>query len=163
MPQHSTKHDGRPSFQFYPGDWLEDSDLKEVSLAARGLWVYALCVMWGSPERGALRKGNGEGMTALSLANVAGIDSEEAQGCMDEWKAQAVCSVLPDGTIYCRRMYRTWQLHRHRKEAGAKGGAARWGGKKRRNSGPQGAQMPPSDPLNTENKPPDDPLSAVPK
>ena len=35
----------RPSFQFYPGDWLRDPALRACSLAARGLWADVLCYM----------------------------------------------------------------------------------------------------------------------
>lgn len=43
-----------PAFQFYPGDWFKDQDLRRCSLAARGLWIDLLCYMWQCPERGVL-------------------------------------------------------------------------------------------------------------
>jgi len=47
-----------PSFQFYPGDWMKDPALRSVSLAARGLYIDLLCLMWECPERGVLKTGN---------------------------------------------------------------------------------------------------------
>ena len=35
----SNKPDARPSFQFYPDDWLADAGLRMGSFAARGLWI----------------------------------------------------------------------------------------------------------------------------
>lgn len=43
-----------PSFQFYPGDWLKDPDLRICSLAAKGLLIDMLCYMHESQERGVL-------------------------------------------------------------------------------------------------------------
>ena len=34
----------RPAFQFYPGDWRKDVQLRSCSVAARGLWIDLLCV-----------------------------------------------------------------------------------------------------------------------
>jgi len=40
----------RPSFQFYPGDWLQRAALRACSLSARGLWIDMLSFMHqGSP------------------------------------------------------------------------------------------------------------------
>lgn len=43
-----------PSFQFYPGDWMKDFNLRRCSPAARGLWMDVLCLMFDSPWRGKL-------------------------------------------------------------------------------------------------------------
>ena len=46
----------RPSFQFYPGDWLTDLALRRCSAAARGVWMDVLCVLHNSDDQyGILR------------------------------------------------------------------------------------------------------------
>lgn len=45
----------RPAFQFYPGDWRKDANLRRCSPAARGVWMDILCVMHDSDEYGVLR------------------------------------------------------------------------------------------------------------
>jgi len=36
-----------PAFQFYVKDWLSDTDLQMASSSTRGIWINALCYMWG--------------------------------------------------------------------------------------------------------------------
>src|SRR5579871_32196 len=45
----------RPSFQFYPGDWLGNAKLGRCSIAARGAWVQILCVLHDADEYGVAR------------------------------------------------------------------------------------------------------------
>lgn len=45
----------RPSFQFYPSDWRNNSNLGRCSDAARGAWVDVLCVLHDSDEYGVVR------------------------------------------------------------------------------------------------------------
>lgn len=45
----------RPSFQFYPGDWRNNSKLRRCSEAARGAWVDVMCVLHDSDEYGVCR------------------------------------------------------------------------------------------------------------
>jgi hypothetical protein len=46
----------RPSFQFYPADWLGSSNLRRCSHELKGVWIDVLCLMHGSPsEYGVLR------------------------------------------------------------------------------------------------------------
>jgi hypothetical protein len=43
-----------PSFQFYPGDWLKDLQLRMPSMSSKGIWIDLLCAMFEAKERGAL-------------------------------------------------------------------------------------------------------------
>jgi hypothetical protein len=43
-----------PSFQFYPGDWLKDPQLRMASMSSKGIWIDFLCAMFEAKERGAL-------------------------------------------------------------------------------------------------------------
>ena len=46
----------RPSFQFYPGDWLKDSDLKRCTFAEKGVWIEIMCLLHDrEDEYGILR------------------------------------------------------------------------------------------------------------
>lgn len=45
----------RPSFQFYPGDWQRNANLRRCSPAARGVWMDIMCLMHDSDEYGVLR------------------------------------------------------------------------------------------------------------
>ena len=121
----STREDGRPAFQFYPDDWLEEPALKCVSMAAQGLWMHMLCRMFKSPERGVLLKPNGKQMSGKDLANMIGKPQQEVDNALGELVAEAVCSTRADGTVYSRRMVRDEELRKVRAAAGAKGGKAK--------------------------------------
>lgn len=45
----------RPSFQFYPGDWSSNPNLKRCTFAERGIWVEVMCLMHDQDEYGVLR------------------------------------------------------------------------------------------------------------
>lgn len=45
----------RPSFQFYPADWKNNSKLRRCSEGARGAWVDVLCLLHDSDEYGVCR------------------------------------------------------------------------------------------------------------
>lgn len=45
----------RPSFQFYPADWLGNSNLRRCTHAEKGAWIDVLCLMNDSDEYGLLR------------------------------------------------------------------------------------------------------------
>lgn len=45
----------RPSFQFYPGDWKQNSKLRRCSEAARGAWIDILCLLHDADEYGICR------------------------------------------------------------------------------------------------------------
>lgn len=44
----------RPSFQFYPDDWLANANLRRCSWAARGAWSDVICFMHDSDRYGVL-------------------------------------------------------------------------------------------------------------
>jgi hypothetical protein len=45
----------RPSFQFYPGDWVANPNLRRCSHAEKGAWVDILCLLHDQAEYGVLR------------------------------------------------------------------------------------------------------------
>lgn len=128
----SLKENGRPSFQFYPDDWLRDTGLRLCSLQARGLWIEMLCIMFYGKPRGTLTV-NGKAIEAKGLAKILGVRSALINKLLNELEANKVFSRLADSTIYCRRMYRDAQkdeyLRKVRSDAGKRGAQKRWGSK----------------------------------
>lgn len=102
----------RPSFQFYPGDWLHDSGLRACSLGARGLWVDMLCFMHqGTPYGhltlpGALdtQKDTPRPILTPILARMVGASETEVKAHLTELANVGVYSVTADGVIFSRRM-----------------------------------------------------------
>lgn len=45
----------RPSFQFYPGDWASNTNLKRCPFEEKGAWIDLLCLLHDSDEYGILR------------------------------------------------------------------------------------------------------------
>lgn len=45
----------RPSFQFYPGDWTSNSNLRRCSHAEKGIWVDVMCLLHDQEEYGIVR------------------------------------------------------------------------------------------------------------
>ncbi|EGJ11954.1 hypothetical protein [Rubrivivax benzoatilyticus] len=45
----------RPSFQFYPADWIANPNLQRCSFAERGVWLAVLCLMHDQEPYGILR------------------------------------------------------------------------------------------------------------
>jgi hypothetical protein len=45
----------RPSFQFYPADWLGNSNLRRCTHNEKGAWIDVLCLMHDAAEYGVLR------------------------------------------------------------------------------------------------------------
>ena len=45
----------RPSFQFYPGDWLSNTNLRRCTFEEKGVWIEIICLMNDSDEYGILR------------------------------------------------------------------------------------------------------------
>ena len=133
MARKSSKVDGRPAFQLYVKDYLIDPNLGACTLAAQGLWMRMLCMMFQAPERGCLVYCDAHDVVrpveALRLARMVGCPLEEVEGLLDELKREGVCSVEADrGVIYNRRMRaeadETAAISTSRKAAGAKGGRA---------------------------------------
>lgn len=130
MKEKSLREDKRPSWQFYPNDWQSEPGLQMCSLAARGLWLEMLCIMFKAKPRGTLTV-NGRQIDTRGLAQLARVGEEEVKMLLQELEEIQVFSRLEDGTIINRRMYQTdWQardLHKKRSDAGKKGADVKWG------------------------------------
>ncbi len=107
----------RPSFQFYPNDWMSDAALRMCSLAARGLWADMMSIMHDCSPYGYLVV-NGKGILPAVLARRVGASLDEVQHLLDELGEHAVYGVSEQGWIFSRRMVRD----EHNRQVRAAGG-----------------------------------------
>ena len=107
----------RPSFQFYPADWLRDPGLRSCSLGARGLWIDLLSFMHEAEPYGHLRL-NGHDIGPDVLARMVGAPLKEVQRYLGELEAAGVFSRTMMGTPYSRRMVRDEELREKRAACG---------------------------------------------
>lgn len=111
----------RPSFQFYPGDWLVDPALRLVSVAARGAWIDMLCVMHQSDDYGHL-KVNHKVILPINLARMLGATLAETEGWLEELESAGVFSRDDEACVFSRRMLRDEELRQVRAAGGKLGG-----------------------------------------
>lgn len=111
----------KPAFQFYPGDWMKDPELRSVSISARGLWIDMLCLMFESNERGYLLI-NSKVPSEIQLARMVGCTGEELSCALDELKDAGVLSQTGIGVLFSRRLVRDAELSNKRSKCGKKGG-----------------------------------------
>jgi len=128
MPE-SYKEDGRPSDQWYWDDWFSSHDVHSCGLAAQGLWINLLGIMFTSQVRGTLAV-NGIRMDNKAIAKRFGKNINIINKLVAELEEARVFSRLPDGTIYSRRMYRRSKkkekISEIRSKAGKEGMKKRW-------------------------------------
>jgi hypothetical protein len=79
-----------PSFQFYPGDWVQDT--RALSLSAKGAWIDILCALWRSPNRGTL------GLPLIGWARLIGATTETTTTALCELIELHTCdsNLTPD-------------------------------------------------------------------
>lgn len=77
----------RPSFQFYPADWIKAPDLQICSANTQGVWMNLLCRMHEAKEEGILRG------TAAELARLTGFTLDEFQMFLKEAKERGFCDL----------------------------------------------------------------------
>jgi hypothetical protein len=112
----------RPSFQFYPQDWLSDEALSACSMAAQGLWIRMLCLMHKSERRGFLMVG-GKPPTEKQLSRMLYSSQNWIQKWIMELTLTGVLSVdKTTGCIYSRRMVKDEHIRCVRAKAGKLGG-----------------------------------------
>ncbi len=110
-----------PAFQFYPGDWMKDQNLRRSSHGAKGLWIDLMCLMFESEERGVLAT-NGQPWTDDEIAWAAGGDRTTTLNLLSELIAKGVAARRQDGALFSRRMVRDESKRRKCSEAGKLGG-----------------------------------------
>lgn len=68
----------RPSFQFYPGDWQSNSNLKRCTRIEKSVWLDVLCLMHDQEEYGVLR------WTLKDIAEAASCKVAELKALRDK-------------------------------------------------------------------------------
>ncbi len=101
---------------------MKDPALRACSLAARGLWLDLLCLMFECDRRGYLQI-NGKPMSLEQIARSTGCSTDEASRCLQELDDSGVFSRSEHGSIYSRRLVRDDQTRAARVAAGAIGGS----------------------------------------
>ena len=111
----------RPSFQFYPSDWLRDTALRSCSTGARGLWIDMICFMHEGNPYGHLKVGD-KVIHPVNLARMVGETLEVVEGWLKELHHAGVYDLGDDGAICSRRMIRDENLRQIRALGGKLGG-----------------------------------------
>lgn len=99
----------KPSFQFYPGDWMKDPKVSMCQPATRGIWIDLLCAMHENEQSGEII-GN-----AYQLARLCRCSPEEMQTALSDLTVTKTADVTFCNeivTVKCRRM---WQEAKDRK------------------------------------------------
>lgn len=84
-----------PYMQFYAGDYLNDDNIKKLSLAAQGLYIRILCCFW-------LESGRFLPMDGKLLSRILGIPVEEFTPLWEEL-LQSECNLFTlshDGSMF---------------------------------------------------------------
>ena len=111
----------RPSFQFYPSDWLRDTALRSCSTGARGLWMDMICYMHEGNPYGHLKVGN-KVIHFSNLARMVGESEELVEQWLNELFEAGVYDLADDGSICSRRMIKDENLRNIRAAGGKLGG-----------------------------------------
>lgn len=111
----------RPSFQFYPSDWLRDTALRSCSIGARGLWIDLICYMHEGTPYGHL-KVNDKVILPANLARMVGETLEVVEGWLSELADAGVFQYDDNGSIFSKRMVRDEELRNKRASGGVLGG-----------------------------------------
>jgi hypothetical protein len=111
----------RPSFQFYPSDWLRDTALRSCSTGARGLWIDMICFMHEGEPYGHLKVKDKVILTA-NLSRMVGETLDVVEGWLLELFQAGVYDTTENGVIFSKRMVRDENLRQQRAAGGIKGG-----------------------------------------
>lgn len=92
----------KPSFQFYPGDWMKDPKLSMCQPATRGVWIDLLCAMHENEQSGEIAG------SVNQLARICRCLPEEMQSALDDLSVTKTALVTECNkivTVICRRMF----------------------------------------------------------
>ena len=92
----------KPSFQFYPGDWLRDP-VSGCCLAAQGLWLRMMIIMHDSERYGYLSL-NGHPMKPEVIARRCGCTDDEYKTLFAELETAGVPRITNEGIVFSKRM-----------------------------------------------------------
>lgn len=104
-----------PSFQFYPGDWMKDPNVRRCSLAARGVWMDILCLMFECEDRGVLASGD-KPWSDQEVAGAVSGPTDVVLSCIAELELKGVVSRNQSGAMFSRRLVRDEQVRKGNRE-----------------------------------------------
>lgn len=87
----------RPSFQFYPGDWQANSNLRRCTHAEKGVWVDVMCLLHDQEEYGVLR------WTLKEIAQAVGCAVGVLRGIVTKGVLKGSDTQLNDEFVYIPR------------------------------------------------------------
>ncbi|MGZ8132560.1 hypothetical protein ACXU40_09230 [Bordetella bronchiseptica] len=87
----------RPSFQFYPGDWSGNSNLRRCTHAEKGAWLDVMCLMHDQEEYGVLR------WPLKEVAQAVGCPVGLLKGLASKGVLKGSDSALEDAFVYTPR------------------------------------------------------------
>jgi len=112
-----------PFFKFFPRDWQSDDALRSCGLAARGLWVELLCMMWKAERRGYLEIAQGLPYDNAQISRITGESVESIEKLIGELERAGVFSREPESrVIFSRRIVKEADFFARCSAAGKKGG-----------------------------------------
>ena len=120
----------RPSFQFYPSDFIIDPGLSTLDYFHIGVYIKLLC--FASQAGGELRyREGGEPLTITDLSVLLGLESNKCEKTIDTLlKHGCLKKRDDDGCLYNSRMVKdckeAQEYHEERKRIAEKGAKARW-------------------------------------
>ena len=119
---HNPKNSGRrPSFAFYPADWLNDIKLQSCSLQAQGLLVNLMCLMHQSDRYGYVLI-NGLIPPDKEVTRLLRLHHKTYQARLKELLEKGVLCRDKDGAIFSKRMVEDEKLRGVRSKTGKMGG-----------------------------------------
>lgn len=87
----------RPSFQFYPGDWQANSNLRRCTHAEKGVWLDVMCLMHDQPEYGVLR------WPLKEICQAVGAKMADLRGLVNKGVLKGSDNQLDEPNIYTPR------------------------------------------------------------
>jgi hypothetical protein len=83
-----------PAFQFYPGDWIQDTRI--LTLSAKGAWIEILCALWRSHTRGSLT------LPLMGWARLLGSTADQSAAVIGELVDMRICASSLDDDLVRR-------------------------------------------------------------
>lgn len=114
--------DKKPWVKWYHKDWRGDTRLRRCSLAARGLWMELLSIMWDESDLPGYLVIDGEVPSTAEIARLVGADEGLTHTLLDELEKRQVFSRTSEGVPYSRRQVRDMRRSEAGREHGKKGG-----------------------------------------
>ena len=115
----------RPSFQFYPHDWMSDIKLRSVSVQARGLLIDLMCIMHQAEPYGTLCLSKKPIKTQAICSSIC-LDFASYEVLLNELLEEKVLHRDENGIIYSKRMVHDEHVRQVRAAAGSEGGKKRF-------------------------------------